>query len=361
MEMARRAGLVRLGHVAIDSTRVQANASRQRVVDGGAGGRQQRARDRRQVRRFQQRAMAPDPDEGAGVELAVVQPEVLEQQLAAAGQGLEEVAQGETRRQVSADRSGQPVFAHSRRLGAGLHGGYGGERRPLHRGRAGDAERDRQCFVVADGGRGGEALSATSCEGDGGLGIFQRQRRLRECSRRGIDLYVPDNNLRHEMTSGRPAGGIGRQRHSRSGTFAAAGEVAQPSRTEDVSTTASGSGTSVWGAERTARDATISASWSGGGQHGMDVGRHRPQHRSPASTLRTSIADSCHHQRIEPQTMRHRCTTRAMTQTPTGLASNFPLDPALRLRLRAGLRLFRACGTGFGDSYSTAMGPDRVS
>ena len=33
---------------------------------------------------------------------------------------------------------------------------------------------------------------------------------LRECSRRGIDLYVPDNNLRHEMTSGKAAGGIGR-------------------------------------------------------------------------------------------------------------------------------------------------------
>ena len=34
---------------------------------------------------------------------------------------------------------------------------------------------------------------------------------VRECNRRGIDLYVPDNNLRHEMTSGKPAGGIGRR------------------------------------------------------------------------------------------------------------------------------------------------------
>ncbi len=33
IEIARRAGVVRLGHVAIDSTRVQANAARQRVVD----------------------------------------------------------------------------------------------------------------------------------------------------------------------------------------------------------------------------------------------------------------------------------------------------------------------------------------
>ena len=47
MEMARRAGVVRLGHVAIDSTRVQANASRRRVVDEEQAVREQRARDRR--------------------------------------------------------------------------------------------------------------------------------------------------------------------------------------------------------------------------------------------------------------------------------------------------------------------------
>lgn len=33
---------------------------------------------------------------------------------------------------------------------------------------------------------------------------------LHEMKRRGIDLYVPDNNLRHEMQTGKPAGGIGR-------------------------------------------------------------------------------------------------------------------------------------------------------
>ena len=33
VQMARRAGLAKLGHVAIDSTRVRANASRRRVVD----------------------------------------------------------------------------------------------------------------------------------------------------------------------------------------------------------------------------------------------------------------------------------------------------------------------------------------
>jgi DDE family transposase len=34
---------------------------------------------------------------------------------------------------------------------------------------------------------------------------------VRECSRRGMDLYVPDNNLRPEMRSGKVAGGMGRR------------------------------------------------------------------------------------------------------------------------------------------------------
>ena len=66
IEMGRRAVLVQLGHVAIDSTRVQANASRHRMVDAEQAARQQRAGDRRRVRQFQQRALAPEPDEDRG-------------------------------------------------------------------------------------------------------------------------------------------------------------------------------------------------------------------------------------------------------------------------------------------------------
>ncbi len=40
IELGRRAGMVRLGHVAIDSTRVQANASRHRMVDAEVAARQ---------------------------------------------------------------------------------------------------------------------------------------------------------------------------------------------------------------------------------------------------------------------------------------------------------------------------------
>jgi IS5 family transposase len=45
--------------------------------------------------------------------------------------------------------------------------------------------------------------------GDSG---FFSGRALREMKQRGIDLYVPDNNLRHEMTTGELAKGIGKSR-----------------------------------------------------------------------------------------------------------------------------------------------------
>jgi transposase len=69
LEMARQAGMVRLGHVAIDSTRVKANASRWSVVNVDQTAREQRARDRRQARKFQRRASEPDPNEEGGVSL----------------------------------------------------------------------------------------------------------------------------------------------------------------------------------------------------------------------------------------------------------------------------------------------------
>ena len=81
---------------------------------------------------------------------------------------------------------------------------------------------------------------------------------LRECSRRGIDLYVPDNNLRHEMTSGKAAGGIGRRAIRDPEHSADAGEVAQCGGPEDVATKASGSGTGDWDTESTTRDAADS-------------------------------------------------------------------------------------------------------
>jgi transposase len=69
LEWAQSQGMVKLGRVAIDSTRVAANASRDRV-DSEQGLRETRARLRRQVRAWQKQADRDDAEPG-GLEVAI--------------------------------------------------------------------------------------------------------------------------------------------------------------------------------------------------------------------------------------------------------------------------------------------------
>lgn len=68
VEVARAAGMGKLGHVAIDSTRIAANASRNRV-DTEQALRDARAHIRRDIRRWQKQCDGDDPHEGAGIEV----------------------------------------------------------------------------------------------------------------------------------------------------------------------------------------------------------------------------------------------------------------------------------------------------
>lgn len=70
LELAQSMGWARLGHVALDSTRVRGAASRDRM-DTEAKLRRERARLRRQVRRWQKACNADDPDENAGMQVNV--------------------------------------------------------------------------------------------------------------------------------------------------------------------------------------------------------------------------------------------------------------------------------------------------
>lgn len=80
VELARELGMARLGHVAVDSTRVAANASRDRV-DTVAGLRGERARIRRQIRRWQQQCNREGAEEAPGTEWSAEQVRRLEQRL----------------------------------------------------------------------------------------------------------------------------------------------------------------------------------------------------------------------------------------------------------------------------------------
>jgi transposase len=70
LEMARTMGMARLGHVAIDSSRVKAAAARHRM-DSENSLRRDRARLRRQIRQWQQACNVDDPDENAGMQVRV--------------------------------------------------------------------------------------------------------------------------------------------------------------------------------------------------------------------------------------------------------------------------------------------------
>jgi len=77
LEWAREWKLGKLGTVAIDSTRIRANASRD-GIDREQRLRNERARLRRQIRRWQKACDAQDPEEGAGTRVKV---EELERRL----------------------------------------------------------------------------------------------------------------------------------------------------------------------------------------------------------------------------------------------------------------------------------------
>jgi transposase len=81
VEVARKAKMGKLGHVAIDSTRIAASASRNRI-DTEQALRNARARIRRDIRRWHKQCDGEDPNEGAGVNVGSEVMQRLEKELA---------------------------------------------------------------------------------------------------------------------------------------------------------------------------------------------------------------------------------------------------------------------------------------
>ena len=102
VELARSLGMGRLGHVAVDSTRIAANASRDRV-ETVAGLRAERARMRRQIRRWQKQCDAQSADEAPGQQLSAAQMTALEQRLAEIPRRLERLRKSGIARRSQTD------------------------------------------------------------------------------------------------------------------------------------------------------------------------------------------------------------------------------------------------------------------
>jgi transposase len=199
VEVARKAKMGKLGHVAIDSTRIAANASRNRI-DTEQALRDSRARIRRDVRRWQKQCDAEDPNEGAGVEVSAAVLERLEAQLAEIPARLERLHKAGVKRLSRTDPDSR--FLRER---GGFVLGYTAtlavsEDHVILAQRVTQETNDNEALlpmVEAVEQTCGESPRQTSV--DSGFFSIDNLKALEE---KGIDAYVPDSNLARWLNRG---------------------------------------------------------------------------------------------------------------------------------------------------------------
>jgi len=200
VELARKAKLGKLGHVAIDSTRIAANASSNRI-DSEQALRDARARIRREIRRWQRQCDQEDPNEGAGVAVGQAVLERLEEQLEAIPERLERLHKAGLKKISRTDPDSR--FLRER---GGFTLGYTvdlavSEDHLILAQRVTQQTNDNESLlpmvqaVERQVGKKPERVSADS-------GFFSLAN-LERLEQEGIDAYVPDSTLGHEMNFGR--------------------------------------------------------------------------------------------------------------------------------------------------------------
>jgi len=206
LEWARQIGWGKLGRAVIDSTRVRANAGRDRV-DTEQKLRQERAKLRRQVRRWQ-RACDRDDSEPGGLQVALAE---AQEKLAEMPRRLERLRKSGMKKLSRSDEEARFL----RERGGHFQLGYTAE----------IAVSDDHLIVgqqvtqnATDNGSLLPMLDVVEQQcgtrpdqvvADSG---FFSVANLEELERRGIDGYVPDSNLARELNTGQRAAGIGRNR-----------------------------------------------------------------------------------------------------------------------------------------------------
>lgn len=209
LEQLQRAGLGKLGVVALDSTRVKANASRDRLMTE-TGLRMERARSRRQVRKWQRELLAMDSDENPGG--VVAEMERVRQRLAEIPGELEKLRKSGLKKMSRTDADSR--FLHSRE---GFVLGYTAEAAVSEEGlivaaRVTQSANDHASLVplVAEaeqrcGQRPRKVLA------DAG---FYSNENVEAMEEHGVELYVPDSVLAREMKQGRVVRGAMRISHA---------------------------------------------------------------------------------------------------------------------------------------------------
>src|SRR3990172_56737 len=210
VELARSLGMGWLGHVAIDSTRIAANASRDRV-ETAKKLRAERAKIRRQIRRWQKQCDAQASDEAPGQQLSAQQMAALERRLNEIPRRLERLRKSGLARRSQTDPDSR--FLRDRK---GFTLGYTAEvavseDHLIVEQRVTQHPNDCGSLVPLGGAveqRCGERPQKVSAD----AGFF-RLEAVVELAERGMDAYVPDSVQARELNLGKRVRGAAPVRH----------------------------------------------------------------------------------------------------------------------------------------------------
>lgn len=211
VELARSLGMGKLGQVAIDSTRIAANAARD-SVETLEKLRGERAKIRRRIRRWQRQCEEQDPNEGAGMEVEREALERLGQRLAEIPARIERLKKAGVQKLSRSDEDSR--FLRERQ---GFVLGYTAtvavsEDHLIVAQQVSQASSDNGLLLSMV-----EAVERECGEGPGQVladsGFFS-QENLEELERRKMDAYVPDSHLGRELNRGVRVRGHAAARHA---------------------------------------------------------------------------------------------------------------------------------------------------
>lgn len=196
LEMARGMKLGRLGQVAIDSTRIHAAGSRNRL-ETEEQLRKERARIRRMIRQWQKLCDEDDPNEGAGMRLRLGK---LQEQLQAMPRRLEKLRKSGMKKMSRTDEDAR--FLRER---AGFVLGYTAEAAVnedhliVGRRVTQNAADNHSLIPLVEEAERQSGAKAEKILADAGFFSLEN---IEELEARGLEVYIPDSNLARELNTG---------------------------------------------------------------------------------------------------------------------------------------------------------------
>lgn len=196
LEMARGMKLGRLGQVAIDSTRIQAAASRNRL-ETEEWLRQERARLRRMIRKWQKMCDEDDPNEGVGMRLHLKK---LQEQLQAMPRRLEKLRKSGMKKVSRTDEDARFLRERSGfALGYTAEAAVNEDHLIVGQRVTQNAADNHSLIAMVEEAERQSGAKAEKILADAGFFSLEN---IEELESRGLDVYLPDSNLARELNTG---------------------------------------------------------------------------------------------------------------------------------------------------------------